>query len=266
VAVTTLAVCTVRADSSGTLELGGVFVQSQSASDFRWQGTLASGQTLEIKGVNGSIEASPSASGQIEVVARRTGRRSDPESVTIEVVPHPGGVTICAVYPSPDGTPNECAPGRDGRMRTRDNDVKVDFTVSVPAGVAFAGRTVNGSVRADGLDSALSLDTVNGGVTFSTTGYARASTVNGSIRGAIGRADWPDELEFETVNGGITLDLPEGVSTNVEARTVNGSISTDFPLTVSGRFSSRRLSGVIGAGGRRLSLQTVNGGITLRRR
>jgi len=90
--------------------------------------------------------------------------------------------------------------------------------------------------------------------------------VNGSIRGAIGRADWPDELEFETGNGGITLDLPEGVSTNVEARTVNGSISTDFPLTVSGRFSNRRLSGVIGAGGRRLSLQTVNGGITLRRR
>jgi hypothetical protein len=265
-AVMALAACTVQADSSGNLELVGLSAQTRSADDFRWQGTLAPGQTVEIKGVNGSIEAGPSTSGQIEVLARRAGRRSDPESVTIEVVPHPGGVTICAVYPSPDGRPNECAPGGNGRMNTRDNDVKVDFTVSVPTGLVFAGRTVNGSVRADGLDNNLSLETVNGGVTFSTTGYASASTVNGSIRGALGRADWTDDLEFQTVNGSITLDLPESLSTDVEARTVNGAISTDFPLTVSGRFSNRRLSGVIGGGGRRLSLETVNGGITLRRR
>ena len=108
--------------------------------------------------------------------------------------------------------------------------------------------------------------TVNGSVTFSTTGYAEATTVNGSIRGALGSSDWPDTLDFETVNGSITLDLPEGLSTTVEASTVNGSISTDFPLTVQGRFSRRRLTGTIGNGGRRLQLETVNGGISLRKR
>jgi len=44
---------------------------------------------------------------------------------------------------------------------------------------------------------------------------------------------------------------------------VNGDIETDWPLTVSGRFSQRRLHGTIGAGGRGLSLSTVNGEIRL---
>jgi hypothetical protein len=59
----------------------------------------------------------------------------------------------------------------------------------------------------------------------STTGYAEATTVNGSIRGALGSGDWPDTLGFEAVNGSITLELADGLATDVEARTVNGGIS-----------------------------------------
>jgi len=258
--------CTIQADGNGNLEVRSAFAQSRAASDFQWQGALASGQTIEIKGVNGAIDARPSPSGQVEVVAERSGRRNDPEEVRIEVVQHGGGVTICAVYPSPDDRPNECLPGKDGRMRVKNNDVKVRFTVRVPAGVGFTGRTVNGGVDAEGLDGNLVLSTVNGSIAFSTTGYAEATTVNGSIRGALGSGDWPDTLGFETVNGSITLELADGLATDVEARTVNGSISTDFPLTVRGRLSTRRLSGTIGGGGRALELETVNGGISLRKR
>jgi hypothetical protein len=45
-------------------------------------------------------------------VATKHGRRSDPAEVEIEVVEHAGGVTICAVYPSPGSRPNECRQGR----------------------------------------------------------------------------------------------------------------------------------------------------------
>jgi len=261
-----LAGCTIQAGHDGDLEVRSAFAQARTVSDFSWEGTVAPGQVVEIKGINGPVEARPSASGRVEVMAERSGRRNDPDEVKIEVVEHAGGVTICAVYPSPDSTPNECGPGSDGRMKVRNNDVKVAFTVRVPAGVAFTGKTVNGTVEAEGLEGNLSLSTVNGSVTFSTTGYAAATTVNGSIRGSLGRADWQDDLEFHTVNGGVTLDLPDGLSADVEARTVNGSISTDFPLTVRGRFSNRRLTGTIGNGGRRLQIETVNGGIALRRR
>ena len=107
---------------------------------------------------------------------------------------------------------------------------------------------------------------VNGSVRVSTTGLAEASTVNGSVYAEMGRADWTNDLEFSTVNGGITLILPNGkLDTDVRANTVNGDIETDWPLMVSGRFSQRRLHGTIGAGGRGLSLSTVNGEIRLKK-
>lgn len=236
------------------------------AAPFRWHGAVAPGAAVEIKGVNGNVVAGRADGHEVEVVAEKRARRSDPESVTIEVVPHGDGVTICAVYPNGDGgRANECAPGEGGRMNVRDNDVTVDFTVKVPPGVRFIGRTVNGDVEAQQIGAAVSLKTVNGSVTFSTSASGDASTVNGSIRGNLGRTDWADTLEFNTVNGSVVLTLPNDVNTDVKAQTVNGDISTDFPLTVTGRWSRRRLQGTIGGGGRMLSIETVNGGITLKR-
>jgi DUF4097 and DUF4098 domain-containing protein YvlB len=138
--------------------------------------------------------------------------------------------------------------------------------VRVPRGVKFGGNTVNGDVDAEGLASDVYAGTVNGSIVVSTEGFAEASTVNGSIRASIGRADWSGGLEFQTVNGSITLDVPEGLDADVRASTVNGSIETEFPLTVHGRFSARSMRGTIGAGGRDLRFQTVNGNVTLRRR
>src|SRR5437660_1148549 len=199
--------------------------------EFHWNGKVAPGKSIEIKGVNGDVRAvASSGGGDVEVTAVKHAHRSDPDDVKIEVVPHEDGVTICAVYPGDGRRENTCDAGRGGHMNVRDNDVTVDFTVRVPAGVRFVGTTVNGEVVV-----------------------------------SLGRATWSDALEFRTVNGGITLDLPAGLSTEVRATTVNGDIQTDFPLMVTGRLGPRRLHGTIGSGGRRLALETVNGSIRLRK-
>jgi len=240
--------------------------RAAAAQDFQWHGAIARGQTIEIKGVNGDIRAEPSGSNEVEVVAVKRATRDNPDSVRIEVVPHADGVTICSVYPARDGQrPNECAPGDGGRMSVQNNDVSVRFIVKVPAGVTLVGRTVNGQVDALRLNGDVVLHTVNGSVNFSTTAGGRANTVNGSIHGEMGRADWSNTLEMATVNGSITLTLPTGLNTDVKASTVNGDISTDFPMTISGRVSRRRIEGTIGGGGRLLSLNSVNGSITLKR-
>lgn len=238
-----------------------------SAQDFRWTGRLAAGKEIEIKGVNGSIDAMAASGTEIEVTAEKRGRRDDPDEVTIEVVEHEAGVTICAVYPTPRRArhDNECVPGGGGHMSTDDHDVRVNFTVRVPAGVRFAGHTVNGDVETDGLGADVDVATVNGDVRVATSGHAEATTVNGSVVVRMGRADWTGTLDLRTVNGGITVYLPADFSAEVEAETVNGDIVTDFPLTISGRFGMRRIRGTIGAGGRRLDLQTVNGSIKLRK-
>ncbi len=238
----------------------------QQQDQFHWRGALASGKTLTVRGVNGEIRALPASGGEAEVSAVKHGRRSDPEEVQIEVVPDEGSVTICAVYPAPRRRgPNECLPDGEGRNNTQNNDVAVDFTVRLPGGVNFVGKTVQGDVTADSLGGNVEAHSVNGDVAVSTRGYAEATTVNGSIRAAMGRADWTGTLRFSSVNGGITVTLPSAVRTAVEAGTVNGSLDSDFPLTVQGRFSARHFSGTIGEGGRTLRLETVNGSIQLRR-
>jgi len=232
--------------------------------EFHWTGKIAPGKSIEIKGVNGDVRA-VAGSGDVEVTAVKHARRSDPDEVKIEVVPHEDGVTICAVYPGDGRRDNTCDAGDRGHMNVRDNDVTVDFTVRVPAGVRFVGRTVNGEVAAADLSGDVEANTVNGSIRISTSGSAEAQTVNGSIEASFGRATWSDALEFRTVNGAITLNLPTGLSTEVRASTVNGDIQTDFPMMVTGRVGPRTLRGTIGSGGRRLALETVNGSIRLRK-
>jgi len=236
------------------------------SDDFSWHRPVAAGKSIEIVGVNGSIDVSGSSGREVEVFATKKSRRYDPADVEISVVEHADGITICAVYPpGRRGEENECRPGGKGRNNTRNNDVEVTWTVKVPRGVRFVGRTVNGHVHADGLAAEAEAHSVNGSITLATTAWASASTVNGSISVRMGRADWSGETELSTVNGGITVDLPESASMEVDASTVNGSMSTDFPLTVRGKWGPRRMNGTIGQGGRSLSLSTVNGSMSLRR-
>jgi len=236
-----------------------------AASDFNWKGHIAPGQEIEIKGINGFVHAERASGDEVQVSATKSGRHNDPNSVDIQVVPHGEGVTICAVYPSSGGRPNECLAGDGGRMNTHNNDVKVEFTVRVPQGVRFVGRSVNGDVEADSLAADTEVHTVNGKVRVSTSGAAQAHTVNGSITASMGAKGWSRPLEFHTVNGSISVELPAAASAKVEASTVNGRISTDFPLTIRGGFSGHHITGTIGSGGPELSLETVNGSIELRR-
>ena len=74
-----------------------------------WKGTIAQGGVIEIKGVNGDITAAPASGGEVEVAAVMRGRRSNPADVRLDIVQHGDGVTICAVYPSPDGAPTSAS-------------------------------------------------------------------------------------------------------------------------------------------------------------
>ena len=236
---------------------------SQGADEFTWSGRIDSGDVLEIKGVNGPIIAELASGSQVEVRALKEGRRSDPREVRVEVLEHSEGVTLCAVYPSSGRRENYCGPGDEGRNRVNNNDVRVTFYVSVPSGVTLHGRTVNGDVRVSGLESDVVAASVNGDVEITTTGYAEAQTVNGSIRAVMGVID-PEGMDFSTVNGSIDLDVPNDLSADLRASWVNGGIETELPLSLQGRISKRSASGQFGQGGPEIELKTVNGSIRIR--
>lgn len=268
----------------GTLSFSAcsVAAQGRSAETFVWEGRIANGATVEVKGVNGPIQAVPSTGDRVRVEAVRTGRRNDPAEVRIVVLEHSDGLTVCAVYPSQNGRTNECAPGTAGRIGSNNNDVQVEFTVHVPAQADFTARTTNGHVRVENLSGAVEAHSTNGGVsvqggrtavvrttngpiTIDTQGFADARTTNGRITARMRSINAGDPLRFATTNGSITLELPATASVNLEASTSNGRIETDFPVTVQGALSRNRLVGTIGAGGRLIQASTTNGGIRIER-
>jgi len=237
---------------------GGVAAQQ----DFSWNGSVDRGDAVTIRGVNGGIVARAARGSEVRVTARKTAERDDVSSVSIEVVEDAEGVLICAIYPSRSSDrPNRCARGDEYRNNVNRNDVKVEFTVEVPAGVELNASTVNGDVDVSELAGPVQAVTVNGDITIDTSGAAEAKTVNGNIEARMGRLD--DDVEFTTVNGNVILRLPAGVEADVEATTVNGSIETDFPITIRGRWGPRSARGEIGGGGPSLEAKTVNGSIRL---
>ena len=256
--LTGLTGCGIQAgEASFSFSLG-----RKADSDFEWSRQIGKGQWIEIKGISGELIAMPTAGDSVQVTAVRSGFRSDPNEVEIVVVEHADGVTICAVYPSSGTEPNECAPGDGGQNRSRRNDVRVAFDVLVPAGVRFAGRMVNATIRAEDLTADVRARTVNGSVRLSTSQGASAKTVNGSIRASFGETSWEGEAAFETVNGSIRLEVPEQINANLEIRTSNGRITTNLPITTT-RATRRRVEGTLGEGGPNLRLKSVNGSITL---
>jgi hypothetical protein len=244
--------------------------ESSRADEFRWSGTVAPGAAIEVQGINGSIVAEPSTGSEVQVVALKSSRRSDVNSVKMKVVEHAGGVTICALYPNEEGDyPGSCGPVSDSKGssngRVKNNDVQVNFTVKVPQRVTFIGKTINGSITATSLNGNVVTQTINGSIKISTSGYAEAKTINGEIDARLGDGNWPNALNFQTINGGINIEMPSSLSTSVDAETLNGSFTSDFQLAVTTMTTNKKhVKGVIGPGGRDLVLRTINGSINLR--
>lgn len=234
---------------------------TDNGREFHWTGKLAPDQVLVIKDINGNIDANgASSSDQIEVSATKSG--SGAEDVKIHVVKLNDGVMICAVYPGFFNSENCDSSSHFGNSH---NNARVDFTIHMPRNVRFTGKNVNGEVNAESMGRYVEATSVNGSIHISTSSWASANTVNGSIDASLGRADWSGDLEFKSVNGSIKLQLPANANAEVDFKSVNGHLESDFPLTVQGSIGRHSVHGTIGSGGRTLDIKTVNGSGELRK-
>jgi hypothetical protein len=251
---------------SWIVALAGAFLliataSAQSDRDFHWTGKLAPDNVVEIKGVNGQIEAEAANVDQVEVTAEKSG--PDADDVNIVAVPSAEGITICAIYAKSGA---ECKPGKSWHVDNVHGDrTRVHFHVRMPSDLRFSGYNINGDVVAENIGRVVHATTVNGSVRVSTKTWAEASSVNGSIEASMGSADWSGKVRIESVNGSIHLTLPETFNSDVKFSSVNGKLHTDFPMTVEGSMGGRHVEGRIGNGGRELVVETVNGSVDLRK-
>jgi hypothetical protein len=237
-----------------------------TTANFNWSGPVPAGLAVEIRNVNGPIHAEASTNGKLEVVAVRSSKKHDPETVTIQVFEARGKLTFCTLYPARSGKPENTCDERGNTYTGSDADeVWVSYRVKVPAGVTLEAQTVNGDVEATGMLGPVDAHTVNGGIRIATTSWAEASTVNGGVAVAMSAHGWPDGLDFRTVNGSIVVDFADAPNAELRAETMHGDIDSEFPLQVQGKVRRNMVRGTLGSGGPELALATLNGSIELRR-
>lgn len=253
-----------------------------------WAGRIDSGRWFHLNNVNGSVNIEESRDNSIHVRAEKIPHRDgDIRDVRFVVIQSGGDVRICALSRENDRCDEDGlhSSGDDDRGRgNRNRNVEVKFDVQVPRGVRIAAGTVNGSmsvrgtgaeVRASTVNGAVEVrdaggqvraTTVNGNVRVTTSaGPVSASTVNGSINARMGNLSRDGDMKFNTVNGTITVETPSSLDANISIDTMFGGIASDFPVQLSGKFGPRHAEGVIGRGGRRISMNTVNGSVELRK-
>jgi hypothetical protein len=244
------------------------------------------GDWVRIASPNGTIKISQGSGSRVEVRAEKVIRRGDAEDVGFVVRRGSGGLTVCAVYDDED----ECDEDGDyhGRNRSigwwREHQIRIDFTVRIPAGIRVkagsgngevsisgAGPEVvaasgNGRVTVEGAHGPVDASSGNGDIRVTTSaGPVTASSGNGDIDVAMDELEGSSSMEFSTGNGSITVAVPEGFGAELQSSTGNGRVSVDFPLKVRGRINHSRVRGTIGDGGGRLVMRSGNGNLEVRR-
>jgi len=266
---------------------GLAFAQERSTDDsFTWNGAVAAGNTVRIRNLAGTINVERSTSSRVEVTGRKEWRNGDPADVRFEAVPQSDGVTICAIWYEGRCTDDRPRSGPRRDDDNRNNDVRVVFTVKLPAGVRLEASGVSSDVNVTGATAGVTANSVSGDLTLTdvageirvnsvsgevritgaTTDAIRANTVSGDIEITLRQLGGTGDLNFSTVSGDVDITFPQNLDATVRMNTVSGGLQSDFPMTMQGEQRRRNMEVRIGAGGRVLNFNSVSGDVTLRRR
>ena len=245
---------------------------AQTTPDFRWEKALAAGSSVSLHNISGNVDVTPSTSGKVEVVGVRRGRGRYADEMTLEVVEHTRGITVCAMDKSRDMTCDEDGlrthDDRRGR-RYRDDDWdrgEINIVVKLPKGMRVSAGSVSGDVSVTGAEGIVRGSSVSGNVELRNlrASSVRATSVSGDVDVAVDAFTGDGDLHFTSVSGNVTVVLPNNLDADVSMRSVSGQLDSEFPLTLNGRMNRRSLEARIGKGGRALEVTTVSGDVRLR--
>ncbi len=158
---------------------------------------------------------------------------------------------------------------RNGEQWKNQGKLQVEFRLMIPR-TAFLNEieTVNGSVTASNFTNFTKISAVNGSVTGTNLrGTVNLETVNGEVVADFDRLESGNKIKLSTVNGRVNLTIPSDSNATINADTLNGNISNDLGLPIrKGKYVGRDLYGRIGNGDARIKLDSVNGGLSIRRK
>jgi len=213
---------------------------------------------ISLSNINGDVRISGGSGSAVEITAdKRADDEDDLAKLTIKVKAEPDSIRVETVH------------GKSESRWFGSDSGEVTYTLKVPAYANLDTiSTVNGDVLVEGVSGTVSVESVNGELDLrNLAGDVDLETTNGGIEASFDLLEGSQRVSADTVNGRITLYLPANASARLSAETLNGGINAeDFGLDVdSGGFVGKDLNGNIGSGEARIDLDTVNGGIRVRK-
>lgn len=214
---------------------------------------------LSLSNLNGGVTVTGWDKNEFEVtITKRAGSKDMLADADVKVDFNEDHLRIEVEYDFDDD-------GEEDETVTFDGDdlVDVDFEIRAPRYAEVRRiELVNGGVEISNLAGDVNAASVNGNVTGEElSGETHLSTVNGNVK--LSNITAHDEIELSSVNGSVTLYLPKVVNAKLIASTVHGDIRGDLGHGVTHAGSS--MDAVLGTGGPRIELGTVNGDIRIRR-
>jgi hypothetical protein len=232
--------------------------------------------TIKVSQIHGSITVTAGQPGQVVVdaAAGESSRRKKPE-------PPPGMHRIDADRGGMDITEeHNVVTVQTGRM-----GMGGDVTIAAPPNASLQLHTVNGGhIDVTGISGEIEVDIVNGSINLkNVSGAVVAHSVNGTITVNMDKITNGKPMSFTTLNGKIDVTLPADTKARLRLKSERGEIFTDFDVKLepeaakpaveegreNGRYRiriDRSVYGSINGGGPEYRFESMNGGITIRKK
>jgi len=218
--------------------------------------SLKPGGYVSLDNINGDVTIEGWKKHEVRIDAVKKGNKKDLDRIKVVISVDrwegKGWVSIETEYP-----------------KFSNNSGSVDYTIKAPFDSILEDiELVNGNLKITGITGYLSLGTVNGSITTAgMAGNAWIQTVNGNLDLSFDKMTEGQAVDLESVNGTIAIQIPKKSNAHVDAETVNGNISSDFGLIVKkGKWIGSSMEGRVGSGGGRITIETVNGNIEIKKR
>jgi hypothetical protein len=246
------------------------------------------GRTLDVRNINGFIHVEATSDSAVQMSIRKVIRARTADDLAeaqrdVRLDFRDGAPRVEATVTDRRG--HVCGEewnDRGDRWERVYYDVKFDFTIRVPRGVAIRLCTINGGdVIVNGTQGDFDVTNVNGPVEMNqVAGSGRAHTVNGGVRVTF-TANPKSPSSFKTVNGNVDVSFLDGLAAEFAMKTMNGGLFTDFdaqPLASPAPPAADRRNGKfvyranqhtrvrVGNGGPEITFETLNGNVRARRR
>ena len=214
---------------------------------------LAANGRLSLEVLNGNVTIEGWAGQEIQVEYTKNSRTEEGlKRVDVVIEARQDHIHIETDYSDSKGWNNEGA--------------NIDFVLRVPQGARIDEiELVNGDLNLSNLSGKVKASLVNGEVEArSLSGSIGLESVNGEIDLTFDQLGNGQSIDLESVNGSIKVHLPSSADATIEAETVHGPIENDFGFEVEkGRYVGRSMEGTLGNGSARVSLENVNGSISV---